>query len=213
MKQSRTPSDGASVCRRRYASRRRRRARFRTTLPPSRRPTAKATARGPGSRRHSSTNAGLSTRAPRRKSRSNSARDRSRSARGSPARARGTSGTYLARQPTPPLGAPALQHLPAALCRHALAESVRLRAPATVRLERPLHDFLLVRAMRTACPSYRCRCNAVKRSARDAAAAGRLPRERPPCYGVPLGRVRRRGHSGRTPATRRRTEHAIGCGR
>lgn len=85
MKQSRTPSGGTRSRCRRYASRRRRRARFRTTLPPSRRLTAKPTARGPGSRRQSSTNAGTSTRAPRRKSRSNSARDRSRSARGNPA--------------------------------------------------------------------------------------------------------------------------------
>jgi hypothetical protein len=81
------PSRGRRSRFRRYASRRRRRARFRITLPPSRRPTAKPTARGPGSRRHSSTNAGPSTRAPRRKSRSNSARDRSRSARGKPAQA------------------------------------------------------------------------------------------------------------------------------
>ena len=85
MKQRRRPSVGRTPRCRRYASRSRRRARFRTTLPPSRRPTAKPTARGPGSRRQSSTNAGPSTRAPRRKSRSNSARDRSRSARGSPA--------------------------------------------------------------------------------------------------------------------------------
>ena len=89
------PSDGTSSRCRRYASLRRRRARFLTTLPPSRRPTAKPTARGPGSRRQSSTNAGPSTRAPRRKSRSNSARDRSRSARGSPARAGAAPGTPL----------------------------------------------------------------------------------------------------------------------
>ena len=95
MKQRRIPSDGTSSRCRRYASRRRRRARFLTTLPPSRRPTAKPTARGPGSRRQSSTNAGPSTRAPRRKSRSNSARDRSRSARGSPARAGPAPGTPL----------------------------------------------------------------------------------------------------------------------
>ena len=95
MKQRRIPSDGTSPRCRRYASRRRRRARFLTTLPPSRRPTAKPTARGPGSRRQSSTNAGSSTRAPRRKSRSNSARDRSRSARGSPARAGPAPGTPL----------------------------------------------------------------------------------------------------------------------
>ena len=95
MKQRRIPSDGTSPRCRRYASRRRRRARFLTTLPPSRRPTAKPTARGPGSRRQSSTNAGSSTRAPRRKSRSNSARDRSRSARGSPARAGAAPGTPL----------------------------------------------------------------------------------------------------------------------
>ncbi len=95
MKQRRIPSDGTSPRCRRYASRRRRRARFLTTLPPSRRPTAKPTARGPGSRRQSSTNAGPSTRAPRRKSRSNSARDRSRSARGSPARAGTAPGTPL----------------------------------------------------------------------------------------------------------------------
>jgi len=87
MKHSRIPSIGRRWRCRRYASRSRRRARFRITLPPSRRPTAKPTARGPGSRRHSSTNAGPSTRAPRRKSRSNSCRDRSRSARGKPASA------------------------------------------------------------------------------------------------------------------------------
>jgi hypothetical protein len=95
MKQRRIPSDGTSPRCRRYASRRRRRARFLTTLPPSLRPTAKPTARGPGSRRQSNTNAGPSTRDPRRKSRSNSARDRSRSARGSPARAGTAPGTPL----------------------------------------------------------------------------------------------------------------------
>ena len=95
MKQRRIPSGGTSPRCRRYASRRRRRARFLTTLPPRRRPTAKPTARGPSSRRQSSTKAGSSTRAPRRKSRSNSARDRSRSARGSPARAGTAPGTLL----------------------------------------------------------------------------------------------------------------------
>ena len=65
-----------------------------------------------------------------------------------------------------PLGAPPLQNFPSALRRHPLAESVRLGAPATIRLKRPLHDVLLVRAMRTARPSYRCANDDVKRSAR-----------------------------------------------
>jgi hypothetical protein len=45
-----------------------------------------------------------------------------------------------------PFGAPPLQYLPAAFRRHPLAESVRLGAPATIRLKRPLHEVLLVRA-------------------------------------------------------------------
>jgi hypothetical protein len=67
-----------------------------------------------------------------------------------------------------PLGAPPLQNLPSALRRHPLAESVRLGAPATIRLKRPLHDVLLVRALRTARPSYRCANDGVKRSTRAA---------------------------------------------
>ena len=72
----------------------------------------------------------------------------------------------LRQGPEPPLGAPPLQNFPPALRRHPLAESVRLRAPATIRLKRPLHDVLLVRARRTARPSYRCANDGVKRSAR-----------------------------------------------
>ena len=78
-------------------------------------------------------------------------------------------------QPATPFGAPPLQHLPAALRRHALPESVRLGAPATVRLERPLHDFLLVRALRTARPSYRWAHDRVKRRTRRPAGVERLP--------------------------------------
>jgi hypothetical protein len=157
------PSGGARPRCRRYASRRRRRTRFLTTLPPRRRPTAKPTARGPGSRRQRSTNAGPSTRTPRRKSRSNSARDRSRSARGN--RAGVAPGTWSARQPASPFGAAPLQHLAAAFRRHALTESMRLGAPPTVRLERPLHYVLLVRVLRTARSSYRWATDGVKRRA------------------------------------------------
>ena len=48
MKQRRRPSGGSWARCRRYASRRRRRARFLTTLPPSRRPATKPAARGAG---------------------------------------------------------------------------------------------------------------------------------------------------------------------
>ena len=82
-------------------------------------------------------------------------------------------------QPASPFGAPALQHLPAAFRRHALAESVRLGAPATVRLERPLHCVLLVRVLRTARSSYRWAADPVKRCAtahgRRAVAASKIP--------------------------------------
>ena len=188
MKQNRMPSGGARPRCRRYASRRRRRARFLTTLPPRRRPTAKPTARGPGSRRQRSTNAGPSTRAPRRKSLSNSARDRSRSARGN--RAGVAPGTWSARQPASPFGAAPLQHLAAAFRRHALTESMRLGAPPTVRLERPLHYVLLVRVLRTARSSYRWARDGVKRWAALPGGRRRLPPQRSPCYGGPLGSER-----------------------
>jgi hypothetical protein len=182
------PSGGARPRCRRYASRRRRRTRFLTTLPPRRRPTAKPTARGPGSRRQRSTNAGPSTRTPRRKSRSNSARDRSRSARGN--RAGVAPGTWSARQPASPFGAAPLQHLAAAFRRHALTESMRLGAPPTVRLERPLHYVLLVRVLRTARSSYRWATDGVKRWAALPGGRRRLPPQRSPCYGGPLGSER-----------------------
>ena len=94
-------------------------------------------------------------------------------ARGSPRAPRS------ARQPASPFGAPALQHLPAAFRRHALTESVRLRTPATVRLERPLHCVLLVRVLRTARSSYRWAADAVKHCAAPpragAVAASKIP--------------------------------------
>jgi hypothetical protein len=89
--------------------------------------------------------------------------------------------------PVSPFGPPTLQHLSAALRRHARAETVSLGAPTSVRLERPLHDFLLVRAMGTARPSYRCAHDAVKRSRMRSGGEARLPPRRTPCYGVPLG--------------------------
>ena len=85
-KQSRIPLAGTTVFWRRYASRSRRRTRFREALPPSRRLTANPTARRPGTAIHTSTNPGRSRRDPRRNSRSNSAGSRSRSARPSVAR-------------------------------------------------------------------------------------------------------------------------------
>jgi hypothetical protein len=86
-KHRRTPAAGRSVFWRRYASRRRRRARLRATLPPRRRLAAKAAARRPGVAAHSRTKPACSCRAPRRKSRSSSPRSRSRSVRPSVARA------------------------------------------------------------------------------------------------------------------------------
>jgi hypothetical protein len=128
-------------------------------------------------------------RAPRWNNRSNSTRDLSRSARGNPARGGGATGTRLARQPASALGAPALQHLPAALRGHSLAKPVRLGSPATVRLKGPLHRFLLVNAMRTACPSYRPLPECVKRPTPHRARPTPLPPRRAPCYGGPLGRA------------------------
>ena len=127
MKQRRIPSDGTSSRCRRYASRRRRRARFLTMLPPSRRPTAKPTARGPGSRRQSNTNAGPSTRAPRRKSRSNFVLGAAEPLPAAVPRARAAPGTPLSLS-AGRIGAPTLQHLPAAFRRHALAEPMLWRA-------------------------------------------------------------------------------------
>jgi len=187
MKQSRTPSGGASPRCRRYASRRRRRARFLTTLPPSLRPTAKPTARGPGSRCHRSTNAGASTRAPRRKSRSNAARDRSRSARGSRAGATPTPLSLSAGVALWRAAASAPSGRPSSTCArgtHAswravdgsVGTSVSLRPPGA----RPAHSPLILQMAsgpRQAMRPFGSPARGV------ASVAG--PRIR--CYGGPLG--------------------------
>jgi hypothetical protein len=104
-----------------------------------------------------------------------------------------------ARESASPLGAPPLQNFPSALRRHPLAESVRLGAPATIRLKGPLHDVLLVRAMRTARPSYRRVNDAVKREARLRRAwRGCRSREARAMVGRPVpGRSAARGRGAR----------------
>ena len=187
MKQRRIPAGGSRLRRRRYASRSRRRARFRTTLPPSRRPAAKPTARGPGSRIQSNTNAGPSTRAPRRNSRSNSVRDRSRSPRGSTARADDGPDTGASRR----VGA-------APWRADASAPFGRLWSPSArgTRASWPAGDDSVgTSASRVpphgrnahSRPSYRRAHNAVKRRALLWRAPDPLLAERAPCYGGPPG--------------------------
>jgi len=185
MKHRRIPSAWASPRCRRYASRRRRRARFLTTLPPRRRPAAKPTALGPGSRRHKSTNAGLSTRAPRWKSRSNSPRDRSRSARGS--RARAAPGTPLSLSAGVALwraaaSAPSGRLL--STCAPGIHASWRAAAGSVGTSASP-HPPSARRAHSPLILQMPC---GRRQATRPAFARGaRLPPQRSPCYGGPLG--------------------------
>jgi hypothetical protein len=82
-KQSRSPSPGRRACSRRNASRRRRRPRFLTTLPPSRRPAMNPVARRPDLRTHSKMKPSRSMRWPSRNSSRTSGSPRNRSRRGS----------------------------------------------------------------------------------------------------------------------------------
>jgi hypothetical protein len=99
------------------------------------------------------------------------------------------SGHRLTREPAPPLGAPTLQHFSAAFGRHSLAKPVRLRPPTTIRLKRPLHDFLLVGAMRTAAHPTDGPLTASSGAPRRGSRPPPLLPERALCYGGPPGRV------------------------
>ena len=107
-----------------------------------------------------------------------------------------------ARQPASPLGTPPLQHLPAAFRRHTLTEPVRLGAPATVRLERPLH--LRPPSARPAHSPLILQTGRGPRQAvrRYIVAELRLPPQRSPCYGGPLGSETGRAHAA-TPCVHR----------
>ena len=181
------PAGGTRLRRRRYASRSRRRARFRTTLPPSRRPAAKPTARGPGSRIQSSTNAGPSTRAPRRNSRSNSVRDREplsprehraggrRPRHGASRRVDAAPWRADASAPFGRLWSPSARGTRASW--PAGDDSVGTSASRVPPHGRNAHSR----------PSYRRAHNAVKRRALLWRAPDPLLAERAPCYGGPPG--------------------------
>src|SRR6185295_13733732 len=128
----------------RNASRSRRRALFRLTAPRTCRLTVNPAFCLPGVGIHRATNAGRSTRLPRSNTAWNSPAPRSRVSRGS---ANGFAPVAITvaldREPLPPLGAPPLQNLAAALGLHALAEAVCLGPAPPVRLIRPLHREIL----------------------------------------------------------------------
>jgi len=128
-----------AACSRRYASRRRRRPRFRVTALPMRRLTANPTRRPSASGRHSTTKLGLSSRLPRRKSAWISEARRSRSFRCRESLAEGMRFPPLDGESLASLCTAPLQHVPPALRLHPLAESVRLASTPSVRLKSPLH--------------------------------------------------------------------------
>ena len=124
----------------RYASRRRRLARFRFTEPLTCLLTAKPARPGPREGTQRSTKARLSSRRPAWKTAWISLACLRRAVRGSP-------NGLTARLTVPPLDgepltslrAPPLQHLSSTWRTHALPEAMRLLPSARVRLERPLH--------------------------------------------------------------------------
>lgn len=136
-----TISTSGAICSRtcRYASRIRLRARLRAAAPRSCRLTANPTRR-PADRRQRTMKLDRSYRLPRWKTVWKSAARRRRSPRGSD-NAAGAFATVetLDGEALASLCAPPLQNLSPALRLHPRAKSVRLLAPAHIRLERPLH--------------------------------------------------------------------------
>ena len=128
-----------ALCSRRYASRRRRRPRFRITALPMRRLTAKPTRRPLSNGRHNTTKLGLSSRLPCRKSAWISEARRSRSLRCRESLPEGIVFLPLNGESLPSFCPTPLQHVPSALRFHPLAEAVRLGATPSVRLKGPLH--------------------------------------------------------------------------
>jgi len=121
-------------------SRNSRRARLRTTAPPTFRLTASPSRSFPRSLgRAKTTNSRPSSRVPRRKTRSNSACRLSRRTRPIRVGIHRGSAPALDRQARPSLLSPALQDEPAAARPHTDEKAVRTPAAAVVRLERPLH--------------------------------------------------------------------------